>query len=248
MDQFKTNRDLMKSGFQLLQNIQTDQKLNLPQPPLEKSSTKDATIIELPKVDPAVITNPDIYSCLKGRRSNRKFKEGSLSLAELSFLLWATQGVQRIFGKNFATFRPVPSGGARHPFETYLAIQRVAGLTPGVYRYLPLSHQLEYLFSEGCTPAKIGELALEQPFVGEAAVVFIWSCLPYRGEWRYHVAAHKTMLIDAGHLCQNLYLACEAIGYGTCAVGAYVQEALDAFLHLDGQDEFVVYLAPVGKI
>jgi nitroreductase len=49
-------------------------------------------------------------------------------------------------------------------------------------------------------------------------------------------------------MCQNLYLACEAIGAGTCAVGAYHQNKLDAFLGVDGQDEFAIYVAPVGKV
>jgi SagB-type dehydrogenase family enzyme len=88
---------------------------------------------------------------------------------------------------------------------------------------------------------------LGQTFVGEAPVVFLWSCFPYRGEWRYHVAAHKIMLLDAGHLCQNLYLACEAMGCGTCAVAAYDQRLADRLVGVDGADEFVVYLAPVGR-
>jgi SagB-type dehydrogenase family enzyme len=67
-------------------------------------------------------------------------------------------------------------------------------------------------------------------------------------EWRYGLAAHKVIALDAGHVCQNLYLACEAIGAGTCAIGAYDQDALDALLEVDGRDEFAVYLAPVGKI
>jgi SagB-type dehydrogenase family enzyme len=67
-------------------------------------------------------------------------------------------------------------------------------------------------------------------------------------EWRYSLAAHRVILIDAGHVCQNLYLACEAIGAGTCAVAAYDQEQLDNLLNVDGLDEFAVYLAPVGKI
>jgi SagB-type dehydrogenase family enzyme len=58
--------------------------------------------------------------------------------------------------------------------------------------------------------------------------------------------AHKVMLLDAGHLCQNLYLACEAIGLGTCAIGAYDQNKIDTFINVDGEDEFVVYLSPVG--
>ncbi len=153
-----------------------------------------------------------------------------------------------MLGDGHATLRPAPSGGARHAFETYLLVNRVTGVDPGVYRYLPLSHELVFCFAGKDIRDRLLEATFGQQFVVEAAVAFIWSCIPYRGEWRYDAAAHKLMLLDAGHMCQNLYLACEAIAAGTCAVGAYDQKAIDAFLHLDGQDEFVVYLAPVGKV
>jgi SagB-type dehydrogenase family enzyme len=67
-------------------------------------------------------------------------------------------------------------------------------------------------------------------------------------EWRYSYAAHKVIAIDAGHVCQNLYLACENNGCGTCAVAAYDQEATDHLLGIDGEEEFAIYMAPVGKI
>jgi SagB-type dehydrogenase family enzyme len=67
-------------------------------------------------------------------------------------------------------------------------------------------------------------------------------------EWRYNIAAHKVILLDAGHVCQNLYLACSAIGAGTCAIAAYNQSVMDQLLGVDGKDEFAIYLAPVGKI
>ena len=244
---FEANRTVMKSNFRMLQEIQTDQEKQLPQPSLEKPYSPDETLILLPEVDGTIGSQKDMYTCLKQRRSVRKYEAESLTLAELSYLLWATQGVQRIFGKNYATFRPAPSGGARHSFETYLAVNRVTGLTNGVYRYLPLEHQLLWMFPIADYPGTMTKLALNQPFVGNGAVVFFWSCLPYRGEWRYHMAAHKTMLLDAGHLCQNLYLACESIDCGTCAIGAYDQEGLDQFLQLDEAEEFVVYMAPVGR-
>jgi len=77
---------------------------------------------------------------------------------------------------------------------------------------------------------------------------YIWVAVPYRMEWRYGLAAHKVIALDAGHVCQNLYLACEAVNAGTCAIAAYDQEELDELLGLDGENEFAVYLAPVGKI
>lgn len=242
-----TQRDFMKSNFQASEGTASDQQKKLPQPPLEKPYPEGATLLSLPKPQSRVIKNKDIYGCLKKRRSVRKYAEAPLTQAELAFLLWATQGVQRVFGENYATYRPVPSAGARHPFETYLAVNRVEGLTSGVYRYLPIEHALLFLFSDPEQSAQLNSLTLGQQFVGEAAVVFIWSCLPYRSEWRYHTAAHKVMLIDAGHICQNLYLGCVALDCSACAIAAYDQEGFDQFLGLDGKEEFVVYLAPVGS-
>jgi len=79
-------------------------------------------------------------------------------------------------------------------------------------------------------------------------VVFIWTTIAYRMKWRYGLAAHKVIALDAGHVCQNLYLACEAIGAGTCAVAAYHQQLMDRLVRVDDQEEFVIYLAPVGKV
>lgn len=247
-EQTRANREILKSNFPQLRQMKSDQDLHVPQPPLEKPARPDAAVIDLPAVDPATLAERDFYCLLRRRRSRRAFNDGSLTLGQLAFLLWATQGVQRVFGANYSTFRPVPSGGARHPFETYLIVNRVDGLPAGIYRYLPLSHRLEVWLGEGPTRGALLDACAGQTFIVDSAVVFAWSCIPYRSEWRYHIGATKLMLIDAGHLCQNLYLACEAIGCGTCAVAEYDQQLLDRLLQLDGVDEFVVYLAPVGTV
>ncbi len=67
-------------------------------------------------------------------------------------------------------------------------------------------------------------------------------------EWRYHIAAHKVIALDAGHVCQNLYLVSAAIGGGVCAIGAYHQELMDKLLGVDGENEFTLYMAAMGKI
>lgn len=247
MDLIQANREFMKSNFASLSGEPSDQSKGVPGPPLEVAHDPDAREISLPRPDPAILAQPDLLACMKGRRSRRAWTNDALSMEALAFLLWATQGVEEILGDGYATLRTVPSGGARHAFETYLVVSRVTGLTPGVYRYLPLSHDLVRLFDVPNLRDRVLEATFGQRFVVDAPVVFFWSCVPYRGEWRYTIAAHKTMLLDAGHVCQNLYLACEAIGAGACAVAAYDQKAIDALLQLDGQDEFVIYLAPVGK-
>lgn len=248
MDIIKKQRQFMKSNAVIWDTLQTDQKMKLSPPLLEKSIKGNDNFIILPEVNENVLLKSNIFNIIKDRKSQRSFSDNPLSIEELSFLLWSTQGIKKVSENSNCTLRTVPSGGARHAFETYLVINRVDGLKSGVYRYLALTHRLVFLFEEKDIENKIASVTLGQSFIGKSAVIFIWSCIPYRCEWRYNILAHKNMLLDAGHVCQNLYLACEAIGCGTCAVGAYNQEALDKFLKLDGEDEFSIYLAPVGKL
>ena len=142
----------------------------------------------------------------------------------------------------------MPSAGNRHPFETYICVSNIEGLPQGIYRYLPLGHELLFEFAAADMAGKITDATMGQFFAGTAPVVFIWTAIPYRTEWRYSVASYKVIAIDVGHVCQNLYLACEAIGAGTCAIAAYNQKLMDELVKVDGTEEFTIYLAPVGKV
>lgn len=225
----------------------TGQSRGLPPPPAQKPVPSDARTIALPEQSRFdSVCSAGLLQVLRSRRSIRRYAQTSLTLEELAFLLWATQGVTEQHGDE-ATFRPVPSAGARHAFETYLYCRRVDTLVEGIYRYLPLEHRLLFEFTDPGLAVRISAACFGQRFVGEGAVTFFWSVIPYRMEWRYGPAAHRVLPMDVGHVCQNLYLSAEAIGAGACAVAAYDQEALDALLHLDGEEEFVIYLAPVGK-
>jgi len=249
MSNYKTSRNFMKSDFAESVHDLSDQANKVPYPPLQKPLPEgEVVLIDLPKPNADLMHKPGFHRLLLERQSRRKFTKESLSLDELSYLLWATQGVIVKLGQGYASRRPVPSGGARHAFETYLAINRVEDLEPGIYRYLPFSHQLYFQEPAQNLPALLTEANLGQKFVGNAAAVFAWSCIPYRAEWRYMGHSHKNLLLDAGHVCQNLYLAVEALGLGTCAIGAYDQAGMDALLELDGEDEYIIYLAPVGKV
>lgn len=227
---------------------QVDQHRGVPPPPIEKPFPADAKRVDL--VAPGKwkqIGGVDLAAAIHNRESRRSFTREPVTLEELSFLLWVTQGIRQRLDAGTA-LRTVPSAGARHALETYLAVFNVTGLEAAFYRYLPLEHQLLFEFRDENAPQKIVQASLGQSFTAKAAVTFIWTAVPYRMEWRYGLAAHKVIAVDAGHVCQNLYLACEAIGAGTCAVGAYHQELMDQLLRVDGQDEFTIYLAPVGKV
>jgi SagB-type dehydrogenase family enzyme len=244
----EASREFLKDTIrQTVDFSRTDQSRGVPAPPLEKPFAAGQTRVNLASPGQWTgIGSVDLAAAIGNRQSRRRFTGQPLTLDEISFLLWATQGVHRQI--NAATaLRTVPSAGARHALETYVCALRVDGLAPGCYRYLPLEHELLLEFPDNSLPDKLAVSTLGQSFVGQAAAVFVWTVIPYRMEWRYGMASHKVIALDAGHACQNLYLACEAIRAGTCAVAAYHQQLMDRLVRVDGEQEFVVYLAPVGK-
>ncbi len=246
---FESCRYFLKDNIrQTIDFSLTDQSQGVYPPPIEKPYPMDSHRIGLIGKDGwHNIPEIDLMSAIQNRRSHRQFKAGPLTLEEISFLLWATQGIRKVANEATA-FRTVPSAGCRHALETYLCVLNVSGLEMGIYRYLPVEGQLLAVSIEKDLSNKIVAAALNQSFLGKAPVIFIWTTVPYRMEWRYHLASHKVIALDAGHVCQNLYLASAAIGGGTCAIAAYDQGLMDRLLGVDGNDEFTIYLAAVGKI
>ncbi|MBS3810374.1 MAG: SagB/ThcOx family dehydrogenase [Halanaerobiales bacterium] len=238
-------REFLKSS----EWVNKDQ-LNIPKdqgekrPPAIKEYDDQTPLLKLPGIEDIDLKISFLKDLLKNRKSRRKYNNESLDKKELSYLLWATQGLR----DSNIRLRTVPSGGAVHPFETYIYLNKIKGLKKGLYRYIFDEHALIYLRDISDHKNKIIEASNGQKFVSEAAAVFFWTVIPKRGEWKYGPLSHKLAALDAGHLCQNLYLAVESIGAGTCAVDAYNQIKADQFLQVDGDEEFVIYMAPVGKI
>lgn len=244
----QTGRDFMKfSQEQESSDFVSDQQMKKQQPPLVKKAMSDNRI-DLPKNFEDLDIINDFTRILFERKSSRVYTDKPVSLLQLSYLLWATQGVKEIRGQNYATIRTVPSGGARHPFETYLVIQNVEGLKEGCYHYLPMEHQLEYLHPFADKNISITQTLVGQSWAEKAAVVFYWSIVPYRCEWRYGIFAHRPALMDIGHVGENLYLACAALQLGTCGVAAYDGDSCAKVFGLDNEEEFMVYTSPVGNI
>ena len=250
-------RRFLKSNWHLVKSGLTDQSKGMPVPLQEEPPAPEDCVISLPRPDAlfsagsagsgdSAASRADaatIFRLLSTRKSRRKYTPEPLSLEDLSFLLWTIEGVKENRGK--FSFRTTPSGGARHPLDVYIFAHKIAGLNVGLYRYLPVEHQL-VLERQGDDSEALND-ALNGQFWNAASIV-MWAAVPYRSEWRYGSAADKLVALDAGHSCQNLYLACEALGLGTCAVGAYDQTKLDAYLGLDGEDMFALYVALVGHV
>ncbi len=225
----------------------SDQMKGIPKPEVFKA--RQGEVIKLPNPQTIRVEHNDFRAILEDRKSIREYSEIPISKDELSYLLWLTQGVKELkeTEKNSVTFRTVPSAGARHPFETYLYINRVEGVKPGFYFYNAGKHNLVLLDSEPETLENLWLACNRQNMVKGAAVNFIWSAIPNRTVWRYSARSWRYLYLDAGHVCQNLYLAGESINCGVCGIGAFIDEFINEYLGFDGENEFVIYLASLGK-
>lgn len=218
-----------------------------PVPEAEKPIPPDATIVELP-AQPEILPDKTrgLFDILRTRRSRRAYLAEPLALKELAILLWSVQGVVES-GRGFS-LRTAPSAGARHPLDTYVMVNRVEGLAAGLCRYSPAGHRLARLGDDASVAGRLATACLGQEMLRTSAASFIWTAAIERGRWKYQQRAYRYIYLDAGHACQNLYLACEALGLGCCAVAAFDDDAVDRILGLDGREDFTIYLATVGRV
>ncbi len=187
----------------------------------------------------------DFWQTLARRRSRRDYQDRYLTQEELALLVWATQGVT-LSTQNYL-LRTAPSAGALYPVETYVAVQKVEDLEPGIWHlYLP-DFSLE-LVQETDTRQPLVQACLGQRFMGEASVNFIWTGILDRCLWKYRERAVRYLFLDAGHICQNLMLAATALNVGCCPVGAFFDEEVEGLVGVDGVEEMALYLAAVGPL
>lgn len=198
-------------------------------------------IVALPK--PETEGGMGLWGTIRARRSHRDFRPEPLSRAQLSQLLWATQGLTALH-RGFA-FRAAPSAGACYPLDTYLIVNRVEGLEPGLYSYDVGEAALERR-RRGDLSGAIAAAVLDQEMAAEAAAVFAWVAVVARSKQRYGERAYRYVYMDAGHVGQNLHLAATALGLGCCAIGAFFDDEVNALLGVDGREKAAVYLSVVG--
>ncbi|MDV3353451.1 SagB/ThcOx family dehydrogenase [Leptothoe sp. LEGE 181152] len=215
-------------------------------PPLYKTYP-DAQQIELPQFPLSEESSPttlNLATTLTTRRSRRNYNpQSQISLDTLSQLLYLAQGITW----DEREFRTVPSSGALYPLEIYPIVHRVEGLEPGLYHHAVEHHRLE-LVQSGDLRQPLIRAGLNQEFLGEAQVCFVISGIFQRTRWKYHERTYRYVLMEAGHLGQNLYLAATALGLGVCGVGAFFDDALNELLGIDGIEEAALYLVTVGNI
>jgi SagB-type dehydrogenase family enzyme len=191
---------------------------------------------------PDDICSIPLIDSLKRRKSVRTHTRRPISMEELSFLLWASDGLQ---GRD--QYRTAPSAGGLYPIETYVVINRVNGIEQGVYHYNVRRHALEEI-ELGNFGRQTALAALDQRMCLEASFVVIWTAVFERSRWKYGQRGYRYMYLDAGHIGQNLALACTGVGLGSCQIGALYDEEVNAIIGVDGEEESVLYMSSVGPM
>lgn len=200
--------------------------------------------VTIPLPEPDLSSGMSIWEVISQRRSIRDYADEDASLDELSMILWATQGVTASVGRH--EFRASPSAGALYPIETYVLVNRVEKLENGIYHYAIIKHELE-LVKSGNFGLDITHAALGQNMMRDSAFNFIWTAIVARSKWKYLERAYRYIYMDAGHICQNAYLAAEALGMGCCGIGAFFDDEVGNIVGIDGENEIAIYMCSIGK-
>ncbi|MCF8056129.1 MAG: SagB/ThcOx family dehydrogenase [Desulfocapsa sp.] len=202
----------------------------------------EAEKVELPRQ--WQLKEENISPLLQNRRSLRRYSQEAIPLQDLAFMLWASQGITALSG-NYS-FRTVPSGGALYPVETYVSVHAVEGLVTGLYHFDVENFALDRLSGVDSAEA-VASACLNQRFMARSATTFLWSGVFRRCMSKYGNRGMRYILLDAGHICQNILMAAEATGNGGCPVAAFFDDEVNALLGLDPAEESVIYAASVGK-
>lgn len=193
--------------------------------------------------DPRGFRGLSVEEAIEARRSRREYAPGALSLEQLSRLLHAANGITA----PSRGFRSAPSAGALYPIETYVIVHQVAQLQPGIYHYLVPEHALEQI-RVGDLRSAVTLAGIGQEMLGQAQVCLVLSAIFQRTRWKYRERAYRYILLEAGHIGQNVYLAATSMGLGACAVGAFLDDMLNELLSLDGEEEATLYIIAVGRV
>ena len=194
--------------------------------------------IDLP--EPMYDSDISLEETLVNRRSVREYSNQSVTLAEVSQLLWAAQGVTDQSGN-----RTAPSAGALYPLEVYIVMGNVQDMAAGVYWYNSEVHQLSKTI-DGDVRGTLADAALVQTCVGEAAVALVFTAVYQRTTRRYGDRGAQYVHMEAGHAAQNVCLQAVALDLGAVVIGAFYEDAVSEVLNLPSE-EHPLYIIPIGK-
>ena len=183
-----------------------------------------------------------VEEALARRRSRRVFKDYSLTLEQVSQLLWSAQGIT----EERNGLRTAPSAGALYPLDIYLVVgkDKVEDLKVGVYHYNPRQHSLTIILEED-QRRELARACLGEKFIEDAPISLIITAEFSRTTNHYGKRGIYYVYMEAGHVGQNVYLQVESLGLGTVSFGGFDEEGVSQALNLPDQ-HIPLYVMPVG--
>jgi SagB-type dehydrogenase family enzyme len=211
-------------------------------PPFKEDA--DAETVGLPTPD---LPKRSFAEVVRARHSCRRFLPESLTLDALSTLLFAAYGVLgpvEMDGEFLE--RPVPSGGGLYPLELYVLVQRVDGLSEGAWHYVPLGHRLERVHEHALPRLLTAEMFLGQAYLSDASVIVVITSVVQRSLWKYEDRGYRYILLEAGHVAQNMNLCATAMDLASLNLGGFFDDNVLALLRADPDTEIAVYGMALG--
>ncbi|WP_282246602.1 putative peptide maturation dehydrogenase [Stenotrophomonas sp. PS02300] len=195
------------------------------------------------------------YDQLLERRTTCRNFDGQRSISRelLAQLLQRTvkaQAVVQVEADTEFLKKNVPSGGGLHATETYLLVQRVDDLQPGLYHYHPVQHALVALPRHCDRPLQevANAMLSGQDWFADAAVHLVLVPRYARTYWKYrnHAKAYRALLLDVGHISQALYMAATERGMAAFVTAAINEGDTEVAFGLDGITQSPVAIVGVG--
>jgi SagB-type dehydrogenase family enzyme len=224
-----------------------DLVLRVPEPPHELPVREGQTVIKLPSPKKFKVPDMPVRTAIESWEPVGYFSRSSVTLKELSYMLWCTQGFKKVVADTIE-LRNVPSSGSRYPLETFFVASDVEGLEIGLYRYLPRSHSIVAERIDSGLILEMSTASMNFKVVTRAAVTFLWVGIPYRAVWAMGNRGYRGILIEAGHVCQNLILASANIGLEVFPIDLFHDDMMSTLANLDPETQWPVYLAAVGNV
>lgn len=203
-------------------------------------SPKEEKPMNLPS--PILDGHISVENAIKNRRTVRSFIDKPLTIQQFSQLLWAAQGITEHRGFK----RAAPSGGALYPADVYSVVGNncVEGFSAGIYHHDPASHSVEKVADKDKRKA-VALASLRQMWMASAPVVFVVTAHYDRITIKYGDRGIRYAMIEVGHIGQNIFLQCEALGLAAGIVGAFDDNRVARAINARNKHEPLIIM-PVG--
>lgn len=210
--------------------------------------SKESPLLPFTPLPTAVQIDTGLHELLERRCSCRDFSQKTMPLTSLSTLLHYAIGVwgKDYWGGSEFLERPIPSGGGMFPLELYVLVQAVDDLESGIYHYVPITHGLEQVREIQLPINLLKYLFMGQYPVTCAPVIFIISAQVNRTLKKYRDRGYRYMVLEAGHVAQNINLSCIGLGLQSLNLGGFFDDELGRLCDFFPDDEIALYAIAAG--